>query len=851
MSQRRIIVAVTIVVLLLFVPAIRGYQGGVYNRAYGCNCHSQAGSTAASVGISGLPASYDAGDSYQLTVSVTGGVSGSGGGFSLEVNKGTLSAGVGQTLVKVNNQGNSATHTMTGNSYRSWSFDWTAPSQNAGLVTFEVAGMTSNGNGGTSGDRWATSMVQIPENIPANNPPSVTNVLLSPNNAVTTDTLTLSYSFSDPDNDQESGSEITWYRDSQALPQGTVVGLSVPSGQTAKGQEWYATVKPSDGNDYGSIVSSNTVTITNSPPTLTTPTITPSSAEETDNLTVAYSASDDDQDILTTEIRWYLDGAIVAEFNDDTTIPSIATRQGDEWRVEVTVSDNDETVTASSQIMTVGEIINANNPPEIPTIDISPSQPVTGDDLQLTYTIQDPENDAIVATQIEWLVDGIPAIYDSVIISSTETAKGQVWEAKVRVNDGKDWSSWYQQTVSIGNTPPIVESLTVSPIEVYTSDDILAEYTFSDADGDVLENPLITWSKNGIIQAEFDGVNPLPAQYTAKGETWVVSVKANDGESFSQANSEIVVVVQNSLPVLTIDEIPNNLTFVNTELTQLAINPLFTDADNDLVDSTIYWLRNGFREGTLDNATIVPAAYFGAGQTWTLTISYHDNDAPPQQFSHTLVIDNLEPTASIEVLSTNLWDGEIILVDGSKSIDNDGIVVNYLWEYQDSNGNSVSLTGEQIELIGSGTIGIILTVEDDLGLTATTTRVIQTSQGPSASGLFALNEPAGVKLTWQWSGDSAEFTILRNGEEVGVTSELTFTDKPVMAGPTSYTVSPVIDNQTLIAGSTSIVDFDVAISVDSTSSVSDTGGFVLGVMLLIISIGVISLGLLQRRESDE
>ena len=851
MSQRRVIVAVTIVALLLFVPAIRGYQGGVYNRAYGCNCHSQTGSTAASVGISGLPTSYDAGDLYQLTVSVTGGVSGSGGGFSLEVNKGTVSIGAGQTLVKVNNQGNSATHTMAGNSYRSWSFDWSAPSQGAGLVTFEVAGMTSNGNGGTSGDRWATSMVQIPENIPANNPPSVANVLLSPNNAVTTDTLTLSYSFSDPDNDQESGSEITWYRDSQALPQGTVVGLSVPSSETAKGQEWYAMVKPSDGDDFGSVVSSNTVTIINTPPTLTTPTITPSSPEETDNLTAAFSASDDDLDILTTEIRWYLDGVTVAEFNDDTTIPSIATREGDEWRVEVTVSDGDDMVTRSSQIMTVGEIADVNNPPEISTIAISPSQPLTGDDLQLVYTTQDQENDAITTTQIEWLVDGIPTVYDSVTIPSEETAKGQVWEAKIRVNDGKDWSSWYQQTVSIANTPPIVESLTITPIEVYTSDDILAEYSFSDADGDPLENPLITWSKNGVIQTEFNGVNPLPAQYTAKGDIWAVSIKANDGESFSQANSEVVVVVQNSLPVLTIDEIPNNLTFVNTELTQLAINPLFTDADNDLVESTIYWLRNGFREGTLDNATVVPAAYFGAGQTWTLTISYHDNDGPPQQFIHSLEIDNLVPTANIEVLSKNLWDGEIILVDGGKSIDNDGVVVNYLWQYQDSSGNLVSLTGEQIEIIGTGTIGIILTVEDDLGLTATTTRVIQTSQGPSASGLVASNEPTGVELTWQWTGDLAEFMILRNGEEVGVTSELTFTDKPVMAGPTSYTVNPVIDNQTLIAGSTSIVDFDVAISVDSTSSVSDTGGFVLGVMLLIASIGVISLGLLQRRESNE
>ena len=175
------------------------------------------------------------------------------------------------------------------------------------------------------------------------------------------------------------------------MPQGAVVGLSVPSSEIAKGQEWYATVKPSDGSDFGTLVSSNTVTVANTPPTLSTPTITPSDAEETDDLTITYSLSDEDQDSLTTEIRWYLDGVLITEFNDASTIPAIATRDGDEWRVEVTVSDGDDTVSRSSQIITVGGITQVNNPPEISTMSISPSQPVTTEDLQLIYSAQDQE----------------------------------------------------------------------------------------------------------------------------------------------------------------------------------------------------------------------------------------------------------------------------------------------------------------------------------------------------------------------------------------------------------------------------------------------------------------------------
>ena len=45
--------------------------------------------------------------------------------------------------------------------------------------------------------------MQIPENIPVNNPPSASNVLLTPTNPLTVDSLSLSYSYSDPDNDLE------------------------------------------------------------------------------------------------------------------------------------------------------------------------------------------------------------------------------------------------------------------------------------------------------------------------------------------------------------------------------------------------------------------------------------------------------------------------------------------------------------------------------------------------------------------------------------------------------------------------------------------------------------------------
>ena len=848
MSQRGVIVAVTLVTLLLLVPAIQGYEGGIHNQASGCNCHSGTTAPGATVSISGLPTSYDVNKLYQVTVSVSGGVSGSTGGFSLEVDKGTLSTGFGLMLVNVNGQGNSATHSITGSSYRSWSFEWTSPAAGAGVVTFDVAGITTNGNNQNSGDRWVTDTVQVPENIPANNPPSASNVLLSPTDAKTTDSLTLSYSYSDSDNDPESGSEITWFRDSQALPSGTITGLTVPSSQTTKGQDWYATVRPSDGTDYGTLQTSNTVTIQNTPPTLTAPEITPSSPDESEDLAVSYSASDDDQDSLTIEIHWYLDGVLVTEFNNDTTVPSIATREGDEWRVEVTVSDGDDLESRSSQIITIGQVIQPNNPPEVNTLVISPSLPTTLNDLFLTYNTQDLDGDQIIATEIEWRMDNTLTTESSTIVQSPATQRDQVWSAKVRVSDGIDWSAWSSVDVTIMNSAPVIGNLQLVPTNPYTNDSLSFTYAYSDFDDDVMAPSTITWYKDSVEQTALANQNTVPASLTTKGENWTVSVYGYDGTDLSIDSLESSVFIQNSNPSVTIEDMPENISFVDNQALGLTILPEFSDADNDQINFQISWLRNGFREGSLDNSTFVDAQYFGAGQSWTCQITFDDGEAQPQVEAWEINVDNAEPVANINIESANLWSGELIVINATQSYDLDGIISNYYWQWNDNFGNPMSIEGEVISIITTGTTTLSLTVEDDLGSTATTTQTIQTTQGPTISALVAQNDDGEVELTWQWDGESATFLILRNNFQIDETDEFKFSDSPTIAGSTNYTIIPVIDGQQLVAGSMTISNFEVDTTTESASGLSETGGLYLGLLFLAVSILITALGLLQRRD---
>ena len=848
MDNRKVVVAISIVALLLLLPVIQAKENGIFNRASGCNCHLQSGTNPASVSISGLPTSYDANKAYQITVSVSGGVNGNGGGFSLEVDHGSLSSGMS---LSVNVQGKSATHSITGSSSRSWGLQWTSPSAGTGAVNIDVAGMTTNSDGSDNGDRWATNSFQILENVPANNPPSVSSLMLTPNDAATNDQLVLSYSFNDPDGDLESGSIITWYRDSVELPSGTINGKTVQSDKTQKGQQWYAEVQPSDGEDFGTVQVSNTVIIQNSEPELSTPETTPETPESTDSLSVTFTTSDADNDSLTTTIYWYLDGTRITEFDNDTSLPALATRNGDEWRVEVTVSDGDDIVTKSSQIITIGGAESPNNAPEIISYSINPSQPYTTDNLNLAYDAQDADGDVIVATEIEWRLDGELTSETGATINSMATQRGQLWQATIRASDGKNWSDDVIISVLILNSAPVVESLNITPATVFSNDNISFDYTFSDLDGDMKETPSIKWWKNGIEQTELAGENILPSSYTNKGEIWAVSLNAYDGEDFSETAFESSFTIQNSLPVITIDELPTNLTFVNSSELGLTINPSIQDVDGDNVNYQITWLRNGFQEATLDNATFVSRDYFGAGQTWTCQVIFDDGESQPQSKTWNIAVDNIAPLAEIKIDSINLWSGEIIVLNGSDSFDYDGIIVNYQWQLAQSNGEIVAIEGAFAEIIVAGQATVTLTVEDELGAISVANTILQTTQGPSVSSLEAGNDGFQVLLSWQWNGPDAQFNVLRNGLQVAQVSDNQYADTPVLSGLTEYSIKPVVDNQQLIEGSMTITDFQVEIITQPADGLSENGGFYLGFSFLLISIITVSLGLLKRRDNSE
>ena len=835
MNRKFLVTAMVLLVLLGSMPLTQGNSNGIHNRSTGCSCHTQSGTTAATVSLTGHPAQYTAGSTYTLSISVSNGVSGSSGGFNLEVDKGTLSAGVG-FAVNVNQAQNSATHSITGSSQRSWSIDWIAPSTGSGVTALTVAGLTADSSGNNNGDRWDTLSFQIPEAGAApNSPPSVSNLMLGPSGATTTDTLVLTYSYSDPENDPESGTTIQWFKD--GVEQTSLSGTTVSPSETAKGQEWSAKVLPSDGSDVGGPMVSNVLTIANSAPTTTAPTLSPNQPTEDDSLSFTSTSFDADAEVVNFEVRWFLDGILIPELNDVETLPAYATRDGDSWVVEVRANDSEDVSQwVSSQAVSIGGG-QVNTPPVANTVVLSSGPIFTTDDFSVAYTYSDADGDVETNVEIQWFLNNAAYAFaeNSHIIPSAFTEKGQIWFAQVRVNDGTEWSSWTSSNqLTVQNTVPVTESVTLSHSEAYTTDEISVQFTMSDLDGDAESNSEITWWRDGIMKSSLTGLTTLPSSSTMKDEVWTVQVKAGDGNGYSTTPLTANVTVLNSAPSASV-AVSENITSQDT------LNVVITtdDADGDEVQTNVQWYRNGFLDGTLMNATSVPASYLGPGQTWSVHVTPTDEGqlSGVTATSSTTVL-NTAPTSEITVKTDPIWLGERVDLSASLSTDIDGQIVTALWSWTDTNSMTGTASGTDVSIFPTANIVVTLVVVDDMGGEDTSNVQLLVVQGPTVSEFTSVSTGRNVDLQWAWDGPDANFTILRNGISIGVTDELSFTDQPLFAGENTYSVQPLIGEEALIAGATAPQTVVVQTTAQAAPGPSTTGGLISGTMLLLFGLGI-------------
>ena len=854
MLGRRALFVVSILCLALYVPFTEAQSNG--NSGPSCGCHGGS-SSSTSITLSGQPSSYVPGTLYTLTITITNSqIGGTKGGFSLDASGGSFSNPGSSAKL----DGGKVTH--SNKNARSWTVDWTAPSSGSGTVNFDVVGNAVNGANGNNGDAWSTATFNVPEQTPQNQPPSITNLVINPSNPTTTDSLSLTYTYSDPDGDSESGTTIRWSQNSSVVSSFNDA-TSVPSSITSKGQMWTVTVTPSDGTDTGSSVTSSSVIIQNTPPVANGLSISPTDPTEQDDLSMSYSFSDIDLDLESgSVIQWYLDGSRVSTYDGASTIPSVSTRAGDIWEVRVTPSDGEDTgnlVTASIQIS------SSNIAPLIQSLSITPTTPITTDDINMSYTFFDADGDSSTSVEIQWMKDGthMPQYNDETTIPSSETSKGQIWKVSVRASDGIEFSPWAESAPrTIGNAPPVLESLNLTPENPTSSDDLKIEYQWSDPDGDALSIVHVHWHINGIHTSNFDDLLVIESGQLFRGQEWYAEIILEDLDGGQSTNHEnpasdhltTSVTIGNSNPLVEIEFIDiENETYI---LDPLEIEIVWSDIDSDSPTFSSIWHRDGFRISALDNQILVPTDWLGVGQIWTVSVIADDGfGGITSTSSSPITIGNLEPTAAFNTPELIMIESETIL-NAESSSDLDGNIVAWFWNIGDST-YSGPIISHVFEL---GNTEVNLTVLDENGGIDSLVVDIEAVKGSTISDLVVSKDGSYIDLSWSWSGSNTEFYVWRSSSPldnrndlsmatlIGTTNQTEFQDPIFLAGTHYYTVTvdiegienQFISNENL--GSLELTNEDiVSIEVEE-----NTVGSILVISWIIISL-LISLGIGIRR----
>lgn len=353
---------------------------------------------------------------------------------------------------------------------------YTIQSSDAVNSTLSCTITVDDGDGGTVQSSTALTI--------ANSTPQ-TSVSINPTSPNGNDPLTCIITASDPNNHALSHN-ISWTLNGQSITH-TVLSTteSQVSGNFSSQDVLTCSVTTSDGFG-GTATDTTSVTIVNTPPTMTTPLISPTTAYTNDILVATTVTADGDGDPLSLTHDWTVNGQVVQSGAQSTLDGSLSNTfdKYDVVYVTTTVSDGQSALSQSSQPITID-----NSLPTVANISLNPSTPTTGDGLQCIVDAPslDDDGDSISYT-IDWTVNGSTYLGGATTLVTNDTIpvgitqSSEVWECTLTPNDGD------------GNGP----SSTVSTVITETCDAII---NFNGGSDRITLDPLTTMPNDKTMEA--------------------------------------------------------------------------------------------------------------------------------------------------------------------------------------------------------------------------------------------------------------------------------------------------------------------------------------------------------------
>ncbi|MGB2425281.1 MAG: PKD domain-containing protein, partial [Candidatus Poseidoniaceae archaeon] len=362
----------------------------------------------------------------------------------------------------------------------------------------------------------------------SNNAPTVDSIAISPTNPTTTDALVATSTSSDADMDSITITEYQWRRN------GALVGITtstIDPVSTNKGESWSVEARSFDGTDWSSWVTSSSIQILNSVPNLDSASISAGEVTTDENISVSSTMSDADGDSLTMSLKWYLDGTLQPEYNNQAKLSAQLTNKGDIWTAVVEAYDGSETST-TSQTFTV-QILNSE-----PTISLELDDEVTSQDiLTLDALVADRDEDVIETVSITWYRNGFreSSLDNATTVPSTYLGPGQEWSVEMVVTDG-EVIVVSEASVIIDNAPPLAV-ISVLTDDLYAGERVHLSGTQSTDPDNAIVRYQWMWSGGGASGIETSFLMPL---------TGTIDVVLSVTDASGASNSTTVTLTSSS-----------------------------------------------------------------------------------------------------------------------------------------------------------------------------------------------------------------------------------------------------------------------------------------------------------------
>ncbi len=569
----------------------------------------------------------------------------------------------------------------------------------------------------------------------------------------------------------------------------------------------------------------------NEPPGAPEVSLTPSEPTTDDPIQgVVADAVDPEGDPLDYRYVWTRDGA-------SWVVPALVvdpaqTAKGQVWRLEVYASDGEYEGEAG-----VAEVTVVNSAPVMASLSLSPAAPRTSDDLVVTASASDADDDS-TSYLLTWSVDGEerPEYDNLTTLPAEATESGERWQVSVAPFDGDLQGEPMLAEVSIDNSPPSVDRLVIYPDDPLTGDSLAATaYEVDDPDGDAVILSF-DWYADGVLMATESGT-ATTSYYTgpiARGQLWQAVVTPSDDTISGSSVASDFVEVGNTAPELSGATLSPSPGYEGSTLSCEAEGE--ADADGDDVALDYDWLVNGSSVGA--SGSTLTGSNFSRGDTVQCGLTPTDGDADGSTtWSNEVDIENTLPSlsgVSISPSTLTKSTSATASVSGWDDDDGDGQNVRYSW-YVD--GSAVA-TGSSLSTgwFSRGDAVYVTAVPYDSygdGATVTSASVTVSNAAPSLSSAWISPSTltASTDATVQTSGfsdadgDSASYAYAWyvNGAAVSSTSSTLGAGNFVRGDRVYATVTPSdgIDTGSTVTTSTITVSNTTPSAV---ASVDDDSG---------------------------